>query len=70
MKSLFKQISADELFSRPAFGLLDVRAEVEFEDGHLPLSVNIPLLKNQERHEAGIVYQTEGQSAEIGRAHA
>lgn len=45
--------------------LLDVRAEVEFEQGAFPAAINIPLLTNQERHEVGLRYKEAGQDEAI-----
>ena len=63
------QITAEDLLLRPHFTLLDVRAEVEFAAGHVPGSVNLPLLLNQERHEVGIAYKTSGQAAAVVLGH-
>ena len=64
------EISAEDLLKRPHFALLDVRAEVEFADGHIPGSVNFPILTNQERHEVGICYKEEGPSAAMALGYA
>ena len=37
--------------------LIDVRAEVEFEQGAFPAAVNIPILNSDERHCVGITIQ-------------
>ncbi|MGZ3660578.1 MAG: tRNA 2-selenouridine(34) synthase MnmH [Bdellovibrionota bacterium] len=64
------QIDAETLLSRAGgFALLDVRAPVEFGDGHVPGSVNLPLLTNQERHEVGIAYKVEGSAAAVALGH-
>ena len=70
MSTPLLQIPAEDLLRKPGFRLLDVRAEVEFEDGHLPGSTNLPLLNNQERHEVGTVYKQEGQAAAISLGYA
>lgn len=49
--------------------ILDLRAPIEFESGHFPGSVNIPLLSNEERHLIGIEYKTKGQDAAIALGH-
>lgn len=64
-----REILPEELLSRPGFALLDVRAEIEFADGHLPGSRNLPLLRTAERHEVGIVYKREGQDAAVALGH-
>ena len=50
--------------------LLDVRAPVEFARGSFPNSVNHPLLMDDERHQVGIRYKKNGQTAAIGLAAA
>ena len=45
--------------------VIDVRARVEFEQGSIPGSVNLPVLSDQERHEVGLCYKTQGQEAAI-----
>ncbi len=45
--------------------IIDVRAPVEFALGHIPGSINLPLLNNEERHEVGTTYKEKGQDAAI-----
>ena len=40
--------------------LVDVRSEGEFAQGHIPTSVSIPLLNNEERAIVGTVYKKNG----------
>lgn len=49
--------------------LIDVRAPVEFDDGHIPGSINLPLLNNQQREEIGRRYKQQGQEAAIALGH-
>ncbi len=49
--------------------LLDVRAEVEFAEGHLPKATNIPILNNEERTLVGTCYKQKGQEAAIELGH-
>lgn len=42
--------------------ILDVRAPAEFSKGKLPNSINEPILTDQERHDVGITYKTQGAS--------
>ncbi len=49
--------------------ILDVRAEQEFHQGHLPNSINLPILNNDERRQVGIVYKQQGQAAAIRVGH-
>ncbi len=41
--------------------VLDVRTPAEFEKGHLPGAVNLPLFSNEERAVVGTLYKQEGQ---------
>ncbi len=43
--------------------LIDVRAEVEFDQGAFPFAINMPILSNDERHCVGIQYKQEGPEA-------
>lgn len=49
--------------------LLDVRAPIEFKDGHFPGSVNRPLLNDEERKQVGTLYRERGQEAAIKLGH-
>jgi tRNA 2-selenouridine synthase len=40
--------------------LLDVRTPAEFEKGHIPGALNLPLFSNDERAEVGTIYKQEG----------
>jgi len=42
------------------YTLIDARSEREFEKGHLPNAVNIPLLDNIERQKIGTTYKNRG----------
>lgn len=48
---------------------IDVRAPVEFADGHIPGAINLPLMVNEERHQVGICYKEQGQDAAIKLGH-
>lgn len=52
-----------------AIPLIDVRAQVEFEDGAIPHSVNLPIMVNEERAQVGTCYKAEGQAAAIKLGH-
>jgi tRNA 2-selenouridine synthase len=45
--------------------VVDVRSESEFETGHIPSAINIPLLNNVERVEVGTDYKQKGQAEAI-----
>lgn len=53
---------AEVLKKTPIF---DVRSPVEFAQGSIPGAVNLPLLSDAERHEVGLCYKQNGQSAAI-----
>lgn len=44
---------------KPLLPIIDVRTPAEFENGHIPGAVNIPLFSNEERAEVGTVYKQE-----------
>ena len=46
-----------------------MRAPVEFRFGHLPQSVNLPLIDDLERHKIGIVYKEQGAEAALALGH-
>ena len=47
--------------------VIDVRSPAEFENGHIPGAINIPLFSNEERAEVGTLYKQQGQEAAIIR---
>src|SRR6185312_7769477 len=56
-----KAISAQEFFSLSAqHPVIDVRTPAEFEHGHIPGAVNIPLFTNEERVIIGTLYKQAG----------
>jgi len=57
-----------ELFSRKT-PLIDVRAPIEFAEGAIPYSINLPLMNNEERHLVGLCYKEQGQAAAIRLGH-
>jgi len=40
--------------------LIDVRSPAEFEKGHIPGAINLPLFENEERAKVGILYKQSG----------
>ncbi len=49
--------------------LIDVRSPIEFQEGSVPESINLPLLTNQERTQIGIAYKEKGQVEAIQLGH-
>jgi tRNA 2-selenouridine synthase len=49
--------------------LIDVRAPIEFNEGIIPFSVNLPLMNDLERHQIGLCYKEKGQLAAIELGH-
>lgn len=63
------QISIDDFLAlRKQLPIVDARSEGEFEEGHIPAAVNIPLLNNQERVAVGTDYKQKGQHEAIKTA--
>jgi tRNA 2-selenouridine synthase len=59
-------ISIDEFIRlRHQQTVIDVRSEGEFQQGHIPGTVNIPLLNNAERVIVGTTYKQQGQQQAI-----
>jgi tRNA 2-selenouridine synthase len=50
--------------------LIDVRAPIEFEAGHFPLSTNLPILNNEEREKVGTCYKKTGQAEAVALGHS
>jgi tRNA 2-selenouridine synthase len=66
--SLYSDQELIQLFSKNT-PLIDVRAPVEFSEGAIPNSVNLPLMNDEERHLVGICYKEHGQAAAIELGH-
>ena len=50
---------------RKEMAVVDVRSPSEFEKGHIPGAVNIPLFSDEERAEVGTTYKQKGKKAAI-----
>lgn len=56
-----KFVEAEEFFHlSERFPVIDVRAEAEYKQGHIPNAINIPLFNDEERHKIGIIYKQIG----------
>ena len=59
-------ISLSEFWTlRKQMPMVDARSENEFVQSHIPGSVNLPILNNQERVQVGTLYKQEGQEIAI-----
>ena len=68
MIKTFAEISAKdflELATDAGSVVFDVRSEGEFEQGHFPGAIHLPLLNNEQRKAVGICYKSQGQEAAI-----
>jgi tRNA 2-selenouridine synthase len=58
--------SIEELFYlQKTLNTLDVRAPIEYEQGHIPNAINFPILNNEERKEVGTCYKQNGHEAAV-----
>ena len=64
----WSEINLKKLFLQDT-PLIDVRAPIEFKDGHFPCSINLPLMNDEERHLIGIEYKKLGQLKAIELGH-
>lgn len=55
----------DFLIERNALSTVDVRSPLEYAEGHIPNTINIPLLNNEERVAVGTDYKQKGQREAI-----
>lgn len=50
---------------RESIPVLDARSEGEFAQGHIPSSINLPILNNEERKIVGTIYKQQGNQEAI-----
>ena len=63
---MVKQISLQEFIEKSAtIPVVDVRTELEFEQGHFPNALNIPIFTNEERVIVGTTYKQQGRQPAI-----
>ncbi|MCB0487298.1 MAG: tRNA 2-selenouridine(34) synthase MnmH [Cyclobacteriaceae bacterium] len=63
---MIKSIDCRQLFElRENVPLIDVRSESEFDSGHIPGAINIPLLRDEERKIVGTDYKQRGRAEAI-----
>ena len=59
-------IQVKEFLQKSAHGLLlDVRSPMEFDNGHIPNAISIPIFNNEERAIVGTVYKQQGQKEAV-----
>ena len=60
------QLSIDDFLKlRAQLPIVDVRSEGEYQQGHIPAALNIPILNNTERIAVGTDYKQKGQQEAI-----
>ncbi len=63
-----KALEVNEFYELSAqHPVIDVRTPAEFEHGHIPGAINIPLFSNEERAEIGTIYKQQGRKPAIMR---
>jgi tRNA 2-selenouridine synthase len=61
-----KTVNIDEFLElTKTHAILDVRTPAEFEKGHIPGAINLPLFTNEERVIVGTIYKKEGRQPAI-----
>ena len=62
------QLSASEFLTASANQpIVDVRAPIEYTEGHIPGAINIPLLDNSQREIVGKLYREQGRGLAVQR---
>ena len=52
-----KRVKFSDIDIREFDNVIDVRSPSEFEDDHVPSSINLPVLSNAERETVGTIYK-------------
>lgn len=61
MNYRYHDITIEEYLKKPEdYSLIDVRSPSEYNEDHLPLAINIPILDDEERKIIGIIFKEEG----------
>ena len=68
LNAVSHELSANDFWQASRDGLLlDVRSPLEFEHGHIPGAVNLPLFDDEERAEVGTIYRNSGKDDAVLR---
>jgi tRNA 2-selenouridine synthase len=63
---LVEKIDIQEFLNRALnLPVIDVRSPAEFQQGHIPKAINLPLFDNDERSIVGTIYQKSGRDAAV-----
>ncbi|MRT92202.1 tRNA 2-selenouridine(34) synthase MnmH [Ancylomarina sp. 16SWW S1-10-2] len=63
---MITKLSAKEFLEKgKTIPMIDVRTPAEFEDGHIPDAINIPIFTNEERAQVGTKYKRSSKDAAI-----
>lgn len=65
MPAVVKINSAEFLREAEKLPVIDVRSPSEYQSGHIPSAINIPLFDDKERETVGIAYKNEGRETAI-----
>ena len=60
-------VDPDELFTEHALPVIDVRSPSEYQRGHIPGALTVPLFDDAERAEVGTLYKRSGREHYVGR---
>lgn len=60
VKKLYEKITLENFSKIPQATCIDVRSPLEYQTGHIPGAINIPILSNHEREQVGTVYKQQG----------
>ena len=62
-----KTINVEDALKLENTIFIDVRTEKEYQDDHILNAYNIPLFSNDEHHEIGTIYKTQGKHEAIDK---
>ncbi len=68
-KSTNPQANIEDAWNQTKGSVIDVRSPNEFNEGHIPGAINIPILENNERKTIGILYKEFGQEKAIDQGY-